>query len=80
MILHHHFFLIRTVVLFKKHNIFGLKVKKVKQSLYRPTGFQEVEASGFKDSRHIVVVRLSALCTGHVYPQEMFVVLISVRG
>jgi len=80
MILHHHFFLICTVVLFKKPNIFGLKTKKVKQSLYRPGGFQEVEAPGFKESQHIMMVRLSALCAGRLYPQEIFVVLISVRG
>jgi hypothetical protein len=32
-----------------------------------PCGFQEVEAPRFQDSRHIKVVRLSALHTGHLY-------------
>ena len=54
--------------------------KKVKQSHYRPRGFQEVEAPRFQDSRHMKVVRLSALRTGCFYPQEIFLVLISVRG
>jgi hypothetical protein len=30
---------------------------KVKQSLYRPVGFQEVEALRFQDNRHMQVVR-----------------------
>ena len=34
----------------------------------RPWGFQEVEAHRFQDNRQMKVVRLSALCTGHLYP------------
>jgi hypothetical protein len=41
---------------------------KVQQSHYTPLGFQEVEATRFVDSRHMKVVRLSALRTGRLYP------------
>jgi hypothetical protein len=54
--------------------------KKVEQSYCRPWRFQEAETSRIQDNRHMKVVRLSALCTGRLYPQEILLVLISVRG
>ena len=57
--------------------------KKVKQSHYRPgqaLRVPEVEAPRFQDSRHMKVVRLSGLRIGRLYHQEIFLVLISVRG
>ena len=49
--------------------------------LDRPWGFQEVEAPRFQDNRHMKVVRLSAIRTGRLFPpQEIFVVLVSLRG
>jgi hypothetical protein len=52
---------------------------KVKQSLDRPWGFQEVEAPRFQDNQRMKVER-SALGTDCLTPQEIFLVLSSVRG
>jgi len=46
----------------------------------KPWGFQEFENPRFQGSRHVKVVRLSVLVAGRIYPQEMFLVFISVRG
>jgi hypothetical protein len=48
--------------------------------LGRPRGFQEVEAPRFLDNRHIKMARLSAVRIGRLWPQEIFLALISVRG
>jgi hypothetical protein len=61
--------------------IFGADVHKFCQNLGNskavpvtgldsPWGFQEVEAPRFHDSRHMKVVKLSALRTGRLYSQE----------
>jgi len=63
-----------------KHNDHNATLFKVKQSLYRPRGFQEVEVPRFQENRLMKVATLSSPSTGHLYPQEMLLVLISVRG
>jgi len=48
--------------------------------LDRPWGFRDFEAPRFQDIQHMKVVRLSALSSGCLYPQEIFLELISMRG
>ena len=63
---------IRSAFVFKNDN-----VKANQKSLHRPG--QELKATRFQGNRDMKVVRLSALSTGCLYPQETFLVLIPVR-
>jgi hypothetical protein len=60
------------------------KQHKKKLSHYRPWagpwGSRRLRLPGFLDNRHLKVLRLSALRTGRLYPQEGFLVFISDRG
>ena len=59
----------------------GLQKKQNNPStgLDRPLGFQEVETPRFPDKQYKQVLSLSAVCTGCIYPLEIFLVLISIR-
>ena len=50
------------------------------QAWMGPLGSRRLRLSKFLDNRHMNVVRLSALRTGRRYPQEVFFVIICVKG
>jgi hypothetical protein len=48
--------------------------------LDRPLGYRRLNLPEFLDICHIKVARLLAISTGHLYPKESFLIVISVRG
>jgi len=50
------------------------------ESFVCPEGSRKLSFPDFKDNQHIKIMRLWALNTGRLYPQEIFLVLIFLRG
>ena len=61
---------VNKVALPRKH--FKVKVKNTITDLDRSRGFHEVEAPRLRDNRHMKLVRLQAVRTGHFYPPSKY--------
>jgi hypothetical protein len=63
-------------------NLLTVKVtiKQPLTGLYKPLGLQEIQAPRLPDNRHMTVARSSVLRIDRLYPQEVFQVLICIRG
>jgi len=74
------------ILLYSKHPIIYLKIYKqngkamLVEAWTGLEGSERLEVSRFQDSRNMKVVRLLVLRTGHLYLQEIFLVLFSVRS
>jgi hypothetical protein len=69
------------VPLLREYYVYHTFKANVKQSLYRALGFQNFQGPKFTDNGHMMLVRLSALNSGRLYPdRKYFYVLISVTA
>jgi hypothetical protein len=69
-----------SVSTFQDINVAVTKKKQSLQGLEGPLVFQEAAAPSFQNNQHMKVVMLSVLSIGRLYPQEIFLVPVSVRG
>ena len=70
----------RHVCLKPTANISSKRLSNPITGLGSPRGFQEIEAPRYQDSRHMNVARLSALRTGRLYTQEIFLYSFLLRA